>query len=117
MNSDINKRNERIINNLNLVYWRCQKRYYSIKYSMEDIISIGMIGIIKAADNYKESKGYSFTTYAIKCIDNEIMMTFRKNKHDNYISLDEETEEKVNNLIDALNDLDDVQSVYHNLEM
>lgn len=35
----------------------------------------------------------------------------------NYISLDEETEEKVNNLIDALNDLDDVQSVYHNLEM
>ena len=35
----------------------------------------------------------------------------------NYISLDEEAEEKVNNLIDALNDLDDVQSVYHNLEM
>ena len=35
----------------------------------------------------------------------------------NYISLDEETEEKVNNLIEALTDLDDVQSVYHNLEM
>ena len=35
----------------------------------------------------------------------------------NYISLDDETEEKVNNLIEALNDLDDVQAVYHNLEM
>ena len=35
----------------------------------------------------------------------------------NYISLDEETTEKVTNLIDALTDLDDVQAVYHNLEI
>ena len=35
----------------------------------------------------------------------------------NFISLDEETTEKVCNLIDSLNDIDDVQDVYHNLEM
>lgn len=117
MNSDINKRNERIINNLNLVYWRCQKRYYSIKYSMEDIISIGMIGLIKAADNYKESKGYSFTTYAIKCIDNEIMMTFRKNKHDNYISLDDIFLDDELSYNDILQDNMNIEEEYLNKEL
>ena len=88
---------------------------------MEDILDLNILDFIVDEDSFiiytepnnfievkvsLEEKGYnSFLVSEVTFIPN------------NYISLDEEMTEKVNNLIDALNDLDDVQSVYHNLEM
>ena len=88
---------------------------------MEDILDLNILDFIVDEDSFiiytepnnfievkdsLEEKGYnSFLVSEVTFIPN------------NYISLDEEITEKVNNLIDALNDLDDVQSVYHNLEM
>ena len=88
---------------------------------MEDILDLNILDFIVDEDSFiiytepnnfievkdsLEEKGYnSFIISEVTFIPN------------NYISLDEEMTEKVNNLIDALNDLDDVQSVYHNLEM
>lgn len=57
--------------------------------SYEDMISIGQIGLIKAAATFDKSKNIAFSTYAGKCINNEIFMYFRKEKsHINDISLD-----------------------------
>ena len=75
---DIEKRNNLILNNLKLVHYQYNRKFSSLPIEKEDIISIGILGLIKAADNYKESKGYSFTTYAIKCIDNEILQGVKK---------------------------------------
>ena len=88
---------------------------------MEDILDLNILDFIVDEDSFiiytepnnfievkdsLEEKGYnSFLVSEVTFIPN------------NYISLDEEMTEKVNNQIDALNDLDDVQSVYHNLEM
>ena len=43
---------------------------------MEDLISIGTIGLIKAVETYKEDYGSRLATYAARCIDNELLMTF-----------------------------------------
>lgn len=45
------------------------------------MISIGIIGLIKAIDSFKNDKKTKLATYASKCIENEILMTLRKNKH------------------------------------
>ncbi|HAB65846.1 MAG TPA: RNA polymerase subunit sigma-70, partial [Firmicutes bacterium] len=56
----------------------------------DDLISIGTIGLIKGIDSYSPSKNIKITTYAAKCIENEILMFFRtNNKHTNNISLNE----------------------------
>ncbi len=56
----------------------------------DDLVSIGNIGLIKAAVSFDDSKGIRFATYATTCINNEIFMHFRKEKQNtNVISLDE----------------------------
>ena len=67
-----------ILHNLKLVFHRYYKRFSSIQIDMDDIISNGIIGLIKAVDTFNLDKNYSFTTYASKCIDNEILMYIRK---------------------------------------
>jgi RNA polymerase sporulation-specific sigma factor len=47
---------------------------------MEDLISIGTIGLIKAIDSFREEKGYKISTYASKCVENEILMHIRATK-------------------------------------
>ena len=47
---------------------------------MEDLISIGTIGLIKAVETYKEDYGSRLATYAARCIDNELLMHFRAKK-------------------------------------
>ena len=55
---------------------------------MEDLISIGTIGLIKAIATYKEDYGSRLATYAARCIDNELLMHFRaKKKHSKEVSL------------------------------
>ncbi len=64
------------------------KKYNNENREVEDLISIGTIGLIKAIDSYKVSKGTKLATYAAKCIENEILMVIRnskKTKNDMYL--------------------------------
>ena len=88
LNKDINARNKLIEHNLRLVSHIAKK--YNSKYDNDDLISIGIIGLIKGIDSFSKEKGTKLTTYAAKCIENEILMHFRNEKKNmNNISLDE----------------------------
>ena len=50
------------------------------KIDMQDLVSVGSIGLIKAVDSYKLDKNIKLATYASRCIENEILMYFRSNK-------------------------------------
>ena len=56
------------------------KKYYNSEDDMEDMISIGTIGLLKAVDTYNPGTGCKLATYAARCIDNEILMYFRGKK-------------------------------------
>ena len=72
-------RNKLIEHNLRLVA-HISKKYESDVDTLEDLISIGTIGLIKAIDSYTLNKGVRIATYASKCIENELLMHLRKNK-------------------------------------
>lgn len=78
---DIEARNKLIEHNLRLVAHIVKK--YDSKDSTDDLISIGTIGLIKGIDSFKGSKNTRLTTYAARCIENEILMYFRNNKKRN----------------------------------
>jgi len=89
INKDKNARNKLIEHNLRLVSHIVKK--YNTKDDPDDLISIGIIGLIKGIDSYSPQKGNKLTTYCARCIDNEILMYFRNNKKNNCnISLDEQ---------------------------
>ena len=77
---DINARNVLIEHNLRLVVFLA-KKYTSTGYDLEDLISIGTIGLIKGITTYKIDKNIRLATYASRCITNEILMYIRKNKN------------------------------------
>ena len=82
-------RDELIEHNLRLVVYIARK-YESSGIGVEDLISIGSIGLIKAINSFQPAKGIKLATYASRCIENEILMTLRKThnlRHD--ISIDE----------------------------
>lgn len=56
------------------------KKYQNVGEDVEDLISIGTIGLIKAISSYDESKGSRLATYAARCIDNELLMMLRMRK-------------------------------------
>ena len=56
------------------------KKYAQAGEDMEDLISIGTIGLIKAISTFRQEKGNRLGTYAAKCIDNELLMMFRARK-------------------------------------
>ena len=76
---DAQARSLLIEHNLRLVA-HIVRKYYSQNKNQEDLISIGSIGLIKAIDTFNISNGARFTTYAGKCIQNEILMYFRTQK-------------------------------------
>lgn len=73
-------REELIEHNLRLVA-HIVKKYDIRKEQTEDLISIGTIGLIKAVDSFKSEKGHKLTTYASRCIENEILMYLRSSKN------------------------------------
>ena len=79
LEGDKKARNTLIEHNLRLVA-HIVKKFDVKKESTDDLISIGTIGLIKAVDTYKPSKNTKITTYAARCIQNEILMYFRSNK-------------------------------------
>ena len=89
-----------IIDNMGLVYHMIKKYNYD-----EDCASIGMIGLIKGVKAFDKTKGYKLSTYLCKCIKNEILCSFRKDKKlIKPISLDECLITENISLIDCLED-------------
>ncbi len=77
---DASARNRLIEHNLRLVAYIVNKHYGDSR-EQEDLVSIGTIGLIKAAETFNPDKAISFSTYASTCIQNQIKMYFRKTKH------------------------------------
>jgi RNA polymerase sporulation-specific sigma factor len=75
----IDARNKLIEHNLRLVVF-LSKKYDNTMYDLEELVSIGTLGLIKAIKTYKLDKNIKLATYASRCIDNEILMHLRKNK-------------------------------------
>ena len=76
---DHEARNTLIERNLRLVA-HVTRKYQGTDYEMEDLLSIGTIGLIKAVNTFHPERGSRLATYAAKCIENEILMTFRAGK-------------------------------------
>lgn len=76
---DEEARNKLIEHNLRLVVFLA-KKYENTTYDIEDLVSIGSIGLIKGINTYKIDKNIKLATYASRCISNEILMFLRKNK-------------------------------------
>jgi len=86
---DVEARNKLIEHNLRLVA-HIVKKYDHNKEDVDDLISIGTIGLIKGVDSYSYKHGTRLTTYAAKCIENEILMYYRSDKkHSKNISINE----------------------------
>ncbi len=78
-NGDLKAKNKLIEHNLRLVVYLA-KRYENTGIDLEDLVSIGSIGLIKGINTYKRGKNIKLATYCSRCIDNEILMYLRKNK-------------------------------------
>lgn len=76
---DLTARDKLIEHNLRLVVFLA-KKYENTKVDLEDLVSIGTIGLIKGIKTYSMNKNIKLATYASRCIDNEILMFLRKNK-------------------------------------
>ena len=125
LNGDMEARNKLIEHNLRLVA-HIVKKFDTKENINDDLISIGTIGLIKGIDTYKDNKKTKITTYAARCIQNEILMYFRANKRSNNdvslsdsIGFDKEGNEI--NLIEVIQDktidLDDFISTKDNIEL
>ena len=79
MDGDNDAKSKLIEHNLRLVVF-LSKKYENTGVDLEDLVSIGTIGLIKGVNTYKLDKNIKLATYASRCIDNEILMFLRKNK-------------------------------------
>ena len=107
-NNDKEARDKLIMHNLRLVA-HIVKKFDPKNRETDDLISIGTIGLIKGIDTYNFDKNVKITTYAARCIQNEILMYFRSSKKtnlnislDDYIGFDKDGNEI--KLIDVLKD-------------
>ncbi len=103
---DKEARNALIERNLRLVAY-IAKKYAATERDMEDLISIGTIGLIKAVDSFDETKKIRLASYSSKCIENEILMNMRMKKktaRDVYLydSIGSDKEGNEINLIDII---------------
>lgn len=110
-------RNKLICHNMRLVA-HIAKKYG--KNDLDDLISIGSIGLIKGVESYSTEKGSTLATYLARCIENEILMTLRSNKRyqntvylQNTLGVDSDGNEYT--LMDILAIKED--SVFHQAEM
>ena len=79
------------------------KKYQYTDYEMEDLLSVGTIGLIKAVNTFKMDRGSRLATYAAKCVENEILMLFRAGKkHSKDVSLGVDKDGETVNLIDVI---------------
>ena len=107
-NGDMAARDKLIRHNLRLVA-HVAKKYYQGPIEQDDLMSIGTIGLVKAVQSFSVEKNIRFSTYASKCIQNEILMALRKNNgSDNIVYLEESIDNEDKNgkltLKDSLQD-------------
>lgn len=89
MTDDPRGREKLIVHNLRLVVY-IAKKFESTGICVDDLVSIGTIGLIKAVNTFSPEKNIKLATYASRCIENEILMFLRKSsQHRNDISIDE----------------------------
>ncbi len=120
--NDNNARNKLIEHNLRLVA-HIAKKYENTGEDKDDILSIGIIGLIKAVDTFNMTNGNKLATYASRCIENEILMVLRANKNkrnlvylQSTVSIDKDGNEL--ELIDLIEDKDiDLYKSYENKKM
>lgn len=110
LDGSVDARNKLIEHNLRLVA-HIVKKFDVKEENTDDLISIGTIGLIKGIDTYKNNKKTKITTYAARCIQNEILMYFRSNKkYGPTVSLNDaighDKEGNEINLIDVIKDND-----------
>lgn len=118
LNGDKSARDKLIEHNLRLVAHIVKK--FDVKDGLsDDLISIGTIGLIKGIDTYKPTKNTKITTYAARCIQNEILMYYRSTKKMNTdVSLNDsigyDKEGNEINLIDVIKDteVDLIDTIY-----
>ena len=79
LKGDKEARNILIERNMRLVA-HVAKKYQNTDYDMEDLLSVGTIGLIKAVNSFHTDRGSRLATYAAKCIENEILMLLRASK-------------------------------------
>ena len=98
---DLEARNTLIVHNLRLVVF-IAKKFQSTKINIEDLISIGSMGLIKGVQTFNPDKNIKLATYASRCIENEILMYLRKNQRvkqeyslDEVLSVDSEGNEMI----------------------
>ena len=108
LKGDKDARNILIEHNLRLVA-HIVKKFDSKSTETDDLISIGTIGLIKGIDTYKKTPKVKITTYAARCIQNEILMYYRSNKKNQFtVSLNDsigyDKEGNEINLVDMLED-------------
>ena len=88
-NGDQWAKQQLIERNLRLVVF-IARRFENTGINLEDLISIGTIGLIKGIETYRRDRNIKLATYASRCIENEILMHIRKTSHQkNEVSLDE----------------------------
>lgn len=115
---DVKAKDKLIEHNLRLVA-HIVKKYYNNYAEQEDLISIGTIGLIKAVNSFKLDKNIKFSTYASKCIENEILMYFRsqrKNNNNIYIndSIDMDKNGNALTLLDIIPDDVNIENLMEN---
>ncbi len=77
---DLNARKKIINHNIRLVISEVKRKFSNTMYEENELISSGLLGLVKAVDTFDISRNLLFATYAVKCIDNEILMFMRNGK-------------------------------------
>ena len=115
---DKNAKGVLIERNLRLVA-HIVKKYQIPNKDIDELISIGTVGLIKAIDSFDASKGTRLATYASRCIENEILMLFRSNKKQKGETLGVDKEGNEISLIDVLSSDKDsvVEKVESNIQI
>lgn len=109
-NGDMNIREKFIKYNLRAVMYEVNKNFFYWQeqgvIEKKELLSVGIIGLIKAVDTFDVSKNYKFITYAITCIDNELKMFIRNMKKspnalslENNIYTDDESDKTLNDIL------------------
>lgn len=100
-----------ITHNIKLVIHRVKNRFYNTSYEEKELVSTGLVGLIKSVDSFSISRNLQFSTYSTKCIDNEILSFLKKEKkHINTDSLNSlsstDKDENELSIADTLSDED-----------
>lgn len=130
-NGDLEARNILVEYNLRLVA-HIVKKYNNFERDMDDLISVGTIGLIKAINTYDIEKGNRLVTYASRCIENELLMMLRQerkcskelslyepigtDKEGNEISLLDIVEHEGNDIAEHIVLEDDIRHLYRSLK-